>query len=457
MSFLKKNWKKIFLTIIIVGLIYGGFYLSKALPIANGFNAKIICSCVFESGRSDSSCLEDGINLYGLIDKKIDHEKKQVTASVFGMFKRTALYRDGMGSVLYDDWMEQPLQTFGKPSLDEFKLSDTILWPYGNKVEVNTKMKVVDYTKIKEAVDYAFSEPNKEMKRNTRAILIIYNDSIIAERYADGFNENTKFLGWSMTKSILATVIGIMKKDGLITLEDKNLFPEWKNDERKNITVDDLLHMRSGLYFEEEYMKPSLANNMLFNSYTVTHLPLIQPLSNKTWYYSSGTTNLLSKKIEEKFNVKTFDYIYRRLVYKIGMTSMTLEGDAAGYWVGSSFAHATARDWGKFGMLYLHDGVWNNERILPEGWTNYVATPEPTSDSLKYGAHFWLNGTLDKTKPSTRWPELPNDIYLASGFKGQNVVIIPSKKLVVVRLGNSSETAAWDLRGFLNKVVKAVE
>ncbi len=450
--------KKILLLLLLVLIGFGVYYGSKILPILNGYNAKNLCSCTFVSERSIQHCVEEDLSDFVIVTKEVDKQHKMVHTSVLGMFKKTAVFREGLGCTLYSENKEQELKPVGITAKPQ-NLSDSVNYPYGNNFKVYNNVSVIDYSLLQNALDYAFSEPNENMLQNTRAILVIYNDTVIAEQYAPGFNENTRFLGWSMTKSLLSAYIGVMIKNGELSLQEANLLEDW-NDDRKNITVNHLLQMSSGLYFEEEYGKPSLATNMLFNSYSVVESPVSQKLIDdpgKTWYYSSGTSNVLSKIIHNKQQNNTFNNVYNRLIYKIGMNSMVIEPDAKGYWVGSSFSYATARDWAKFGLLYLHNGYWNQEQILLSDWVNYTKTPAINSDSLMYGAHFWLNASKSENTPAVRWPELPNDIFYASGYQGQNVVIIPSKKMVIVRLGLASESKAWSLRTFLNKLLPAVK
>lgn len=455
---MKKYIRYILLFIVIGLLIWVVNYVQKALPIANGYNAKMLCSCVFVAERKEDACLEEDLSAYSFLKREIDYTQKRVSSSLWGFFKVQAVYRDQIGCSIYNESSSDPLVEISKKVLPN-TFSDTIDYPYGNRIKTHPNVSNIDYTKLKEALDFAFDEPFEDKKRGTRAVLIVKGDSIIAERYANGFDQNTKLIGWSMTKSLVNAMIGILVKDGLLTTGQNQLFDAWK-DERKNITIDDLLKMSSGLYFEEEYSKSSLATQMLFNSYSVKQFPIKQNLIAKpseNWYYASGTSNLLSALIQEKKGVYTFDTIYHRLIYKIGMNSMIIEPDASGLWVGSSFSYATARDWAKFGLLYLHDGIWNGERILPEGWVNYTRTPAPFSDSLQYGAHFWMNASLSADQPAKRWPELPNDLFYASGYQGQHVVIIPSLDMVIVRLGQYSQSDAWDVRTFLNKVVACVK
>ena len=198
-----------------------------------------------------------------------------------------------------------------------------------------------------------------------------------------------------MTKSILSTVFGVMQHQGKLSVSDKAPIDSWQNDERKNITIHNLLQMNSGLEWDENYDEISDATTMLFLERDMTKMQAEKPLTGKinaSWNYSSGTSNLLSGIVRSQFKThqEYLDYWYSDLIDKIGMNSMVLEADLAGNYVASSYAWATPRDWGKLGLLYLHNGNWNGQQIFAKDWVKYVSTPTPTSNGT-YGAQFWLN------------------------------------------------------------------
>ena len=256
-----------------------------------------------------------------------------------------------------------------------------------------------------------------------------------------------------MTKSITATYFGILQKQGKINVNNSAPIAEWKNDERKNITINDLLHMNSGLEWEEKYDKISDATKMLFQDKDMTKTQIDKPLvgtPNNTWNYSSGTSNLLSGILRKQFksHQEYLDFWYSSLIDKIGMNSMIVETDMSGNFVGSSYGWATTRDWSKFGLLYLHKGNWNGEQIFEESWTKYVSTPTNTSNG-NYGAHFWLNA-------GGRFPDAPRDMYSCNGYQGQMVFIIPSLDMVFVRMG-LKEDPAFDFNALLKGIISSVK
>ncbi len=197
-----KYIRYILLFLLVGFLIWGLNYIQKALPIANGYNAKMLCSCVFVAERKDSSCLEQDLSSYSFLKREIDYTNKKTSSSLWGFFKVEAVYRDQIGCSIYNESSGVPLVHVTKTALPK-TLSDTIDYPYGTRVKIHSQLKDIDYKKLQNALDFAFDEPFEDKKRGTRAVLILHNDSVIAERYAPGFNENTKLIGWSMTKSLL--------------------------------------------------------------------------------------------------------------------------------------------------------------------------------------------------------------------------------------------------------------
>ena len=290
-----------------------------------------------------------------------------------------------------------------------------------------------------------------EQENKTRAGIVIYKNQIIAERYADGFDENSKLLGWSMTKSITGTIFGILQSQRKLNVQDKAPIDSWQNDSRKNITIHNLLQMNSGLAWDENYEEISDATRMLFlerNMAKEQEKKQLVGKPNQTWNYSSGTSNLLSGILRSQFKThqEYLDFWYTNLIDKIGMNSMTVEADLAGNYIGSSYAWATARDWAKFGLLYLHRGNWNGTQVFDESWTDYIVEPTPTSDGW-YGAHFWLN-------TSGRYPDVSRKMFFASGYQGQNVFILPDEELVIVRMGLTKNA---NINEFLKGVTEAIK
>lgn len=443
--------KKILSAVLIFILLALGIVIYIYYPRLNlitGFAAKNVCSCVFEAERDPETVAAQDNNFdpVNLSDYEVNLEERSAIAKVFGLKERKAVYNLELGCVLLPEDAERNDLPQAKPH--RVKTPDSIPYPFGHGNPRDTVFTEVDKDQLERALENAFFEGNK-----TRAVVILYKDHLLAEKYAPGFSEETKLLGWSMTKSITSAVLGVLEKQGRISLEQDHLFPEWENDGRSKITLNNLLHMNSGLAWEEDYTKISDVTKMLFLAEDMTRVQLEKPLVGEPgsiWNYSSGTSNLLSGFIRDHFDSHQayLNFWYFELIDKIGMYSMTLETDLAGNYVGSSYSWATARDWAKFGLLYLNRGNWNGEQIIGEDWVEYTFQPVEGSNG-QYGAHFWLNaGGL--------YPDVPRDLYSANGFQGQHVFIIPSKDLVIVRFG-LVEHPEFDVNEFLREIIASIE
>jgi CubicO group peptidase (beta-lactamase class C family) len=451
--------------VVVLGCGAITFLMLEVAPVGTAYTAKRMCSCVFVAHRDPSSVLREELGKYGYITTAINYKKKTVTGSVLGMAKRTAVYREGLGCTPAVGISEDNLrkQTKGYVPLKPNQLG--LPWPDGDVVKDGPVPKNVDMQKVKQAVDLAFSEPDPAKLRRTRAIIVLYDGKIIAERYAPGFTKATPQLGWSMTKSVTNALVGILVKNGKLKVKDPAPVPHWRSpgDKRGAITLDELLRMSSGLKFKEVYDDPlSDVVRMLFaeadSGAFASSMPLEVPPDTR-WQYSSGTTNIISRIVRMaaagSLN-EYFSFPRKALFNKIGMASVVMEPDPSGTFVGSSFMYATPRDWARFGLFCLNDGTWGGERILPEGWMKYSTTPTHTAPKAMYGAQFWLN-IGDPSNPAERWmPKAPNDMYSLSGFEGQFVSMVPSRKLVIVRLGLSVPEENWDQGQFIADIVDAI-
>ena len=291
----------------------------------------------------------------------------------------------------------------------------------------------------------------------TLALLAVQGGRVVHEQYGDGSGPDETHISWSMAKSITHALVGIAVGDGLLRTGDDNLFPEWSGDGRAAITVQHLLNMSSGLEWVEDYVDDAVSDviEMLFGendgdtaAYAASKLLGNEPGS--LYCYSSGTTNLVTRILARALgevppSSDVMDgFIRSRLLDRIGMRSATPKYDKVGNFVGSSYVFATARDFARFGWLYLNDGMWDGERILPEGWVDhgrtYVATdPE---NGVGYGAHWWLDARVPGS-------------MAAFGFEGQNIWVDFDRDLVVVRLGKTPAELGPALRQGLIDIVNA--
>jgi len=442
-----KTFKRILLAALVILIVVAYFQYPK-LNIISGYASKNMASTVFLTDRSAESVTlnDNNVPLIKLADVKEDKNGNRATASVFGLMKRTSVCHEGLGCVLVNEDYD-PNKVAPIPHRKELK--NDLPFPYGNNGKKDSIFANVDYQRLDKAINDVFAMPET---RKTRTVLVVYKNHIIGEKYLKGFNKDTPILGWSMTKSVLATLYGILEYQGKIDLDKPAHVPAWQNDDRKNITLNHLLRMQSGLAWEEDYTSISDVTRMLF---LVADMPRVQAEKEaiapptEIWNYSSGTTNLLSGILRQRFksHQEYLDFPYAALIDKIGMHSMLIETDMVGNFVGSSYGWATTRDWAKFGLLYLNKGNWNGEQLFDQNWVDYVRKPTEHSEG-DYGGHFWLNS-------GGKYPDAPRDMYSANGYEGQRVFIIPSKDLVVVRTGLAEEPE-FDINGFLRDVVAAI-
>ena len=456
-----------------LGVVLAGglvFVNAKIAPTGTGYYVKNLCSAVFVDGIDEERAKAEDLAPYWYVQASVDHEAQTATARLFGMAKRTAVYREGLGCTIA---VGKDVETLlaETPQFEPRPGGADQPWPVGEVVS-EEPVPGVDYDKLAAALDYGFAEPDPERPLLTRAIVVIHDDKLVAERYAEGLDATTPLLGWSMTKSINATLVGILVGQGKLDLHAPAPVPAWQDegDPRAAVTLDQLLRMSSGLAFEEVYGPMSDATKMLFEVDDAAAVALDMPLAHDpdtVWSYSSGTSNILGWIVRQTVEAEVssggqtawahYASFPRRVLFDpVGMRSAIMEPDASGTFVASSFSHMTARDWARFGLLHLHDGVWQGERILPEGWVEYVSTPTPGAPMGEYGAQWWLNAGKPDDPSERRYPSAPTDILNASGFQGQAVLVIPSRNTVIVRLGMSHKRDHLDLDGLISRVLEAL-
>lgn len=457
---MKKIIRRTLLFLVLAALVYGIYYAWFAFPLISGYSAKNACSCIFLQGRTKENVKEQELSgfPFSLGSLSVNEKDSSVTGSVVGMAKRKAIYRHGLGCTLINEIPESVIrsQSFILPV--KAKPADTAFWPSGDRLP-DTMPAGLDTAKLKQAIGYAFAENDDDHKVFTRAVVVLYKGQLVAERYGDGFNAQSPMLGWSVAKSFMNALAGILVKEGKLQLATPVPVSLWqdKKDPRHAITLEHLLQQTSGLDFVEDYASYSNVTNMLFNKGNMAGYAAgvsLKYTPGTVFHYSSGNSNILSQIIRNTVGETAYHrFPYNSLFSKIGMYSVVLEPDASGTLVGSSYVFATARDYARFGLLYYNQGFWNGERILPEGWVQKTAASPPVNHLKNYGYQFWLNG-FDKNDQSKRWyPGVPVDMYFADGFGGQDIYIIPSKKLVVVRLGVNGIKEDE----FLKSVILAVE
>lgn len=427
------------------GLALGVARARDVPKVATGFIADTLCSETFVSGLDPTRDLAettDAMPGVGLLtwamDYQIDRARKDVTVTLFGIGRSHAVYREGLGCTLEHG---AALADVALPSDDK----QPALLP-----EIAGPGIVVSQSDgLSAALDRAFTEPAQPPYRRTRAIVVMKAGRIIAERYADGIGPETQLLGFSMTKSVMSALTGILVRQGKLKLDGPAPIAAWQNPDNPHhaITVDQLLRHTAGIALGSS-LQASLGsalepvNVMKFAEDDMATYAESVPLATApgtVWNYHDGNTIILAHLIRNAAGAKPADalrFARRELFAPLGMRHVTLQFDGAGTIEGASNMLASARDWARFGQLYLNDGIAGGKRILPEGWVNYSATATPNA-WVGIGAGFWTNQGNSfgaKFRIDHGWPR---DAFFAKGTIGQYTIVIPSEQLVIVRLGRS--------------------
>jgi len=409
--------------------------LGAAVEVATGLGAKLACSGYFISGF-DKARLVDDLATYSpatrLLDLQINDADKTVTASLLGMGKTRAEFRPRLGCTLALGDTSEIAEFAGTGQFGINTSAAAVKWPKGNDVDT------ID-TDFQLRTDDLLQRDNAA-GLDTRALLMVKGGQVVAESYAEGYSESTRFLGWSMGKSITAMQIGNLILNGKLTTDERNLFPSLWTDARAEVTVEHLLTMTSGMTFDETYIPGSDSTKMLFGAHSASDVALTSEyghLPGTHFSYSSGTTNILSRLLFERVG-GTVDANYRyfneQFLQPLALTSLVFETDGSGVFVGSSYPYATARDWGKLGLLLLNKGELNGFRVFSEAFATALSVPNNSENERSYGYQVWLNDGDD----ALRWPALPSDAYAMRGNRSQIVMVIPSMDMVIVRLGWTS-------------------
>ena len=440
---------------IALGVVYRP---DRAIRVATGVVAHTVCSKSFVSGLDPETVFAETTDRAGIrslrwgLRYRLDRTGQTVDASVIGLLGSHAAFRDGLGCVLTHGPNEPYLLKSDLAALKTLKAPPLLAEIAGPAV-----VEPAD-PKLKAALDHAFDEPPVPPFRRTKAVVVLHEGNVIAERYAGGIGIDTPLLGFSMTKSVVNALIGILTQKGLVTPSMPAPISEWRaaTDPRREIEVEHLLRMTTGLALDETNsgFDPSSQMVYLHNDMAAfaVRAAVIAPPGGR-WAYSSPTTLLLARIIRDAVGgpEQTLAFAWRELFNPLGMRDVTLEFDGAGTLEGSTSMLASARDWARFGLLYLNDGEVGGRRILHEDWVDFSAAATLNTD---YGAGFWTNRSQHEHAKARVRLGIPRDAFFASGNLGQRIVIIPSQHLVIVRLGDSVDPTG-DIRG-LGLLVKEV-
>lgn len=451
------KWLLGLVVLVVVALVAWLYFAPPELiRVGSGYSAKIVCSNVFIAGRDPNEVLAVDVQAPGhpllrLMKVSVDKERGLVSAGLFWVLgKSVAVERDGLGcaSVPNGDAGEARQTSVHTEPL--VVTSQDALWPEGEKVDVSQSPEV---SKIVNDAAMAGT--------GMRAVVVVKNGRIVAERYGDGFSAKTPLLGWSMTKTVNAAIVGTVVKDGKLALDNKGLFAPWKTDGRAAISLADMMAMSSGLEFNEDYGDVADVTRMLYLEPDMAGFADAKPLTGevgKVFSYSSGTAVMISRLWQDAIGDKAKALAWPRtaLFEPLGMHSAVLETDEKGTYVGSSYLYATAHDWARFGLFLLQGGAWNGAQILPAGFVDWMREPAPASKVYGKG-QVWIEGPGDEEKPGAGAAAgLPKDIYWMEGHDGQTVAVIPSEQLVVVRLGLTPAKLGYRPQTMVAALVKAL-
>jgi len=425
-------------------LLLGCSSLDRATDVATGYVSHQLCSATFVSRIEPEQYYREAIApvlapVSFLSGHQVDRERARVNASFAGLAHARAIDRGPLGCLVLHG--EPPAAVSLPPHTPAPALLPDIAGP--EVVEPGQPT-------LKQAVDRAFAETAEPPHRNTKAVVVVHNGRVIAERYAPGYGIDTQVIGWSATKSVTNALIGILVRQGKLSLEGPAPIAAWSDlrDPRHAISIDNLLRMNSGLDIGDSLTaRASSAFDpsayMVFGVRDMAAFAEQAPIKEApgtSWNYTNGNTLLLSKIIRDKTGgdaASVLTFARRELFDKLGMRHVTLEFDAVGTPIGSSHMLASARDWARFGLLYLNDGVVGGERLLPPGWVDYSAAPTPGSERYGYAAGFWTNRGDGEGQRYRIARGIPADAFFARGATGQYVIVVPSQRLVVARFGSA--------------------
>jgi CubicO group peptidase (beta-lactamase class C family) len=442
--------------LVALGVIYRP---DRAIRTATGSVADALCAKTFGSGLDPQASFAEIMERPGIrrlrfaMRYRIDRIARTADVSAAGLFATYAIFHEGLGCVRVQGAREPYVLRIDLEALRKPKAPPLLPEIAGPAVVEPSD------AALKAALDHAFEEPAEPPFRRTKAVVVVRDDRVIAERYAPGIGIDTPLPSFSMTKSLINALLGIMTQQGLTSPSLPAPIPEWHgaNDRRREIEVGHLMRMTSGLALDEtdDPLNPSeqmFQHNDMARS--VVDAPLIAAPGTR-WAYSSATTQILARIINEAVGgpEQTLTYAWRELFDPLGMRSVTLAFDGSGTLQGANNMLASARDWARFGLLYLHDGEIGGKHILHEEWVNYTTWTTLDTD---YAAGFWTNRSEHPYAKRRVQLGIPRDVYYASGNLGQRCVIIPSQRMVVVRMGDAVDPTG-DMSGLARLIREVIE
>ena len=442
----------------------------RPVRIATGYISHVVCSYVFVSGLDPARVSMDDVagnpvfnGFHWALRHTVDRERREVTAQTVLGFESRAVYREGLGCLNLNG--ARPPEVPTPPEVDAGGEVAVRLPDIGGPSVVTPSD-----AGLKAAVDRAFAEPEGKTVKRTHAVVVVHQGRVVAERYADGFGIDTPIHGWSATKSVNNALLGILVRQGKLDMHQPAPVTAWQEvgDRRQAITPDQLLRMESGLDLGDSLSASfstswDISARMMFNEPDMAGFAEGAALTaspGTRWSYANGNPAILARIVRDQVGGHAVDvlrFARRELFGPLGIRRATLEIDATGTPIAGAFLFMTAREWARFGLLFLENGEVGGQRILPEDWVRYSTTPTPNA-SVGYGAGWWVN---EGNSPGARFRRglgMPADAFMAMGIYGQTVVVVPSEHLVITRFGTTYDlrTAMIDICRLTADVIAAL-
>ncbi|MBY8608729.1 MAG: serine hydrolase [Burkholderia sp.] len=445
----------VLLLVIAAGVLYW------ALPAATGYASHYLCVRVLAGGDGNARAVfareVKPINpLFNFVTYRIDRARQTVEAAGLGVLHATvALYRPGLGCTI------APADALDALRVQGSGLALPPVAADADNVDTAGEAAPSDAPPaLRSVLERAVAEPSPGSLRNTLAVVVRQDGKLVGERYAPGVTADTPLLGWSMTKTVTALLAGVLARDGKLTLAQDRLLDDWASpgDPRQAIQLRNLLQWTSGLDYQEGYLPGSDTTKMLYQSTDMARFVASRPLKvapGREVDYQSGGSVLVAKIVARAVSPQPLDIVpfaRARLFEPLGIRTAMMEPDASGTLVGGSYMLASARDWSKLGQLILQQGVWHGTRIVDPDWVRFMATPQAARHDGRLGAHLWLNAGVGSAR---RFPSLPADVTMMDGFNHQLVVIVPSCRAVITRLGATVDRS-WDTERFVADVMASL-
>jgi CubicO group peptidase (beta-lactamase class C family) len=421
--------------------------------IATGYISHVVCSYVFVSGLDPARVNEEDVagnpvfrGFHWALHHEVDRVKREVRARTAGGYESRAVYRDGLGCLNLNGTAPPDVPTRAEIEADG---PIPVLLPDIAGPETVAPAQAG----LRVALDGAFDEPDGKPVRRTHAVVVVHGGRVVAERYAEGFGIDTPVHGWSATKSVNNALLGILVRQGKLKMQDPAPVAAWQTpgDPRRAVTLDHLLRMQSGLDLGDSLSASfstawDTSARMVFNEPDMAGFAegaALKAAPGTAWSYANGNPAILARVVRDRVGGHAVDvlrFARRELFGPLGIRDATLELDSTGAPIAGAFLFATPREWARFGLLFLEEGVVGGQRILPEGWVRYSTTPTPNA-WVGYGAGWWINQGDSQGARFRRDHGMPADAFMAMGIYGQTVVVVPSERLVITRFGTT-----YDLR-----------